>query len=174
MAVDTLVGKHVSLQPIGDGDLAAIEPWLSEAVEAAGRPLPFPLSRPAGEGRSVDPRSNRVLVIEREDESEPIGIVEYETTEGWLTVAFIALAKAYRGWGYGSEAVRLLEAWALRERLAGWFWAEVAVGNGLALYFWLRLGYRPEGPEDAGGWRGERERDRMRMVRYANDEGVRG
>ena len=32
-----------------------------------------------------------------------------------LTVGFIALAKAYRGWGYGSEAVRLLEEWGLRE-----------------------------------------------------------
>jgi RimJ/RimL family protein N-acetyltransferase len=149
MAVDTLAGKRVSLRPIGDGDLAAIEPWLSKAVAAAGGPHPLPLhrggqvSRPAGEGRSVDPLSNGVLVIEREGESEPIGIVEYEATEGWLTVAFIALAKAYRGWGYGSEAVRLVEEWAVRGGLAERFRAEVDARNGLGLYFWLRLGYRP-------------------------------
>jgi GNAT superfamily N-acetyltransferase len=150
MVVDTLVGKRVSLRPIGDGDLAAIEPWLGEAVAAAGRPHPLPLSRGVGEGRSVEALSNRVLTIEREGESEPIGIVEYETAEGWLTVAFIALAKAYRGWGYGSEAVRLLEEWALCEGMAERFRTEVDVRIGLGLYFWLRLGYRPHAAAKEG------------------------
>jgi GNAT superfamily N-acetyltransferase len=58
-------------------------------------------------------------------------------------VEFIALAEAYRGWGYGSETVRLLEEWAIREELAERFRAEVSARNGLGLYFWLRLGYRP-------------------------------
>jgi RimJ/RimL family protein N-acetyltransferase len=84
-----------------------------------------------------------VLAIERTDEDAPIGLVEYETKEHWMTVSFIALAKAYRGWGYGSEAVRLLEEWAAREGMAKRFRAEVPVGNGPGLYFWLRLGHRP-------------------------------
>jgi hypothetical protein len=39
--------------------------------------------------------------------------------------------------------VRLVEEWAVHKRLATRFWAEVDVRNGLGLYFWLRLGYRP-------------------------------
>ncbi len=141
--MEALVGKRVSLRPFRDGDSAAVEAWYQEAVAVAGIPHPRPLSRSAGEGRSVDPRSSGVLVIEREGESEPIGIVEHELGGGWLTVPFIALAKAYRGWGYGSEAVRLLEEWAVREGSVERFRADVPVRNGLGLYFWLRLGYRP-------------------------------
>lgn len=162
-------GTRVILRHIEDEDLPRIEPWLDEAA-AAGIPHPLPLSRGAGEGRSVGPRSRGALVIQRIAEDEPIGIVEYTATDGWLTVLFIALAKAYRGWGYGSEAVRLLEEWAIREGIAERFRAEVDVGNGLGLYFWLRLGYRPAG-RDEFGWRRERERDTMAMVRVAWDKG---
>jgi len=165
MAVDGLVGKRVSLRPIGDGDLAAIEPWLSEAVAAAGIPHPLPLSRGAGEGRSVDPPLGVVLVVERIDDNGPIGIVEYKPTDGWMTVRFIGLAKAYRGWGYGSEALRLLEEWAALDRLAERFRAEVDVHNGLGLYFWLRLGYRPVGRAERAAWHLEGSRDSMAMVR---------
>ena len=74
---------------------------------------------------------------------------------------FIALAKAYRGWGYGSEAVRLLEEWAVRERIAERFRADVDVRNGLGLYFWLRLGYRPaDGGQDTWRWSGRPRVDR--------------
>jgi GNAT superfamily N-acetyltransferase len=158
MAMGALVGKRVALREVRDADVAGIDVWFDKAVAVAGIPHPLPLSRGAGEGRSVDPLSNGVLVIEREGESEPIGIVEHEATDGWLTVQFIALAKAYRGWGYGSEAVRLLEEWAPREGIAGRFRADVPVRNGLGLYFWLRLGYRPGASAGDG-------RDVMTMVR---------
>jgi len=62
-----------------------------------------------------------------------------EPAAGWLTVRDIVVGEGWRGWGYGSEAVWLLEAEAQAER----FRADVEAGNGLALYFWLRLGYRP-------------------------------
>jgi GNAT superfamily N-acetyltransferase len=70
-----------------------------------------------------------------------------DPARGWLSVGFIALAAAQRGWGYGSEAVRLVEA----EAKAARFRADVDAGNGLALYFWLRLGYRPARPEEVPG-----------------------
>jgi len=103
-----------------------------------------------GEGRSVTPRTDGVLMIERTGESEPVGLMEYGVRDGWLTVPFIALAKTYRGWGSGSEAVRLLEGWAMREGLAERFRVEVPVQNGLGLYFWLRLGYRPLAAAEEG------------------------
>jgi RimJ/RimL family protein N-acetyltransferase len=152
------VGKRVSLRPIRDDDVAAIEVWLDEAVAAAGIPHRLPLSQDAGEGRSVDAGDSGVLVIERMAENGPVGLVEYNVSDGWLTLPFIALAKVYRGWGYGSEAVRLFEEWAVDERLAERLRAEVSVRNGLGLYFWLRLGYRP-GTSAGNG------RDVMTMVR---------
>jgi len=138
-------GKRVSLRGFCDDDVASIEAWYDEAATAAGVPHALPLSRTAGGGRSLEPRPNGVLAIKRIGEDDPIGIVEYEATDRRLTVRFIALAKAHRGWGYGSEAVRLLEEWAVRKGLAQRFRAEVDSRNGLGLYFWLRLGYRPLG-----------------------------
>lgn len=110
---------------------------------------------------------NGALVIERTGADELVGIVEYEVEGGWLTLAFIALAKAYRGWGYGSEAVRLVEDWAIREEVAERFRADVPVSNGLGLYFWLRLGYRPASAGEFD-WQRDVARDKMPMVRWAD------
>ena len=161
MGSEAIAGLRVSLRAVNEEDLAAIKAWYEEAVMAAyvETPHPLPLSREAGEGRSVGAGSGGVLVIERFGERGPIGLVEYEVKEDQLAVPFIALAKVYRGWGYGSEAVRLLEEWAVREGIAERFRTEVDARNGLGLYFWLRLGYRPV------GWHAEGGRDSMTMIR---------
>jgi GNAT superfamily N-acetyltransferase len=70
-----------------------------------------------------------------------------EPAAGWLTIETIAVVEGQRGWGYGSEAVRLLEAEAKAARCR----ADVDARNGLGLYFWLRLGYRPAGPDEVPG-----------------------
>jgi RimJ/RimL family protein N-acetyltransferase len=158
MGAAAVAGNRVVLREHREEDFEAIEAWLSEAVAAAGIPYRRPISRSAGEERSVDSRSGGVLVIERVgDEGAPVGLVEYEVRDGWLAIPFIVLAKAYRGWGYGSEAVRLLEDWAVRERVAERVRVGVPVRNGLGLYFWLRLGFRPSGTSSG--------RDEMQMVR---------
>jgi hypothetical protein len=79
-----------------------------------------------------------------------IGEVEcraHEPAAGWLEIGSIEVGEGERGWGYGSEAVRLLEAEGKAER----FLARVEVANGLGLYFWLRLGYRPARAGEAPG-----------------------
>jgi RimJ/RimL family protein N-acetyltransferase len=126
-------------------------------------PFPFPAARERGD--LLTRHLGVVLVVERIDDNGPIGIVEYKPTDGWMTVRFIGLAKAYRGWGYGSEALRLLEEWAALDRLAERFRAEVDAHNGLGLYFWLRLGYRPVGRAERAAWHLEGSRDSMAMVR---------
>ncbi len=91
-------------------------------------------------------RRGSLLVITRRDDPGVIGLLDYRLGEpepGRLAIGFIAVAKGYRGWGYGSEAVRLLEAEAARRWGAQGFRAGADMRNGLALYFWLRLGYRP-------------------------------
>jgi RimJ/RimL family protein N-acetyltransferase len=62
---------------------------------------------------------------------------------GWLTVGFLAVGARYRGRGLGSEAVLALEEEARRRGLAHRFAAGVIADARRALYFWLRLGYRP-------------------------------
>ena len=70
------------------------------------------------------------------------------------------------GQGYDTEAIRLLEGEALERGLAGRFCAPVRRDDGLGLYFWLRLGYRPALPGESP-WPGGSPRDTMSMIRVA-------
>ena len=144
MRIGALLGNRVWLRRASEGDSQVIEAWYEEAANAAYDDVSL---RERFRAKAL----SGLFTLVREDESEPIGLLEYQGSAleaSWLTVSFIALGKAYRGWGYGSEAVRLLEEWAVREGVAQRFRAEVDVRNGLGLYFWLRLGYRPAGGGD--------------------------
>jgi len=124
---------RVSLRPLTEDDIAAVEPLYREAVRSA----------------EADPDAG-LLAIVREADGAAVGVLDYRANSparGWLSVGFIALAERERGWGHGSEAVRVLEAGAKAAR----FRANVDAGNGLALYFWLRLGYRPARPDEVPG-----------------------
>jgi RimJ/RimL family protein N-acetyltransferase len=148
----------VASRPVTKRDFASISAWYSEAVATAfeERSLEQLL---ASKSRA---RVVRAIVIGMHE--DPIGVVEHQHKGDWLDITFIALAKPYRGWGYGSEAVRVVEEWALREGTAERFRAEVDVRNGLALYFWLRLGYRPAVAAELD-WQPDDQRDKMPMVR---------
>ena len=118
-------GPRVRLRPARDDDLPLIEGLLG-----AG---------PASE----------VLVITLRDENRPIGVVQYrldEPSEGWATIDHVAVEEDSRRWGLGQDAVRLLEAAVARECGVRHFRTAIDVRNGLALYFWLRLGYHPLDP----------------------------
>jgi len=86
-----------------------------------------------------------VSVICRAGDDGPIGVLQYqpgEPSEGGATITWVALAEGERRWGLGQDAVRLFEEVAGRHGVRA-FRAQVPVSLGLALYFWLRLGYRP-------------------------------
>ena len=118
-------GPRVQLRPVRDDDAPVLEA-LSSAVERV--------------------HSGESLVICRAGEDDrPIGILEYalgEPWDGWASIRWVALVKAERRWGLGQDAVRLFEEVAGRHGVRA-FRTQVPVGLGLALYFWLRLGYRP-------------------------------
>jgi GNAT superfamily N-acetyltransferase len=109
-----------------------------------------------------------VMVIERRADREAIGVVAHRVDEpkkGWLTFGLVAMRDGLRGFGYGSEAVRLLE-----ERSgARQFRAEVAKSIGLAFYFWLRQGYRPAGPDEAF-WPVEEDNDIIHLIRIPEEK----
>ena len=101
------------------------------------------------EAAAADPDAGLRAIV-RVSDGVVIGLLDYRANNpdrGWLTMGFIAVARGQRGWGYGSEAVRLLEAEAKAQR----FRATVDARNGLGLYFWLRLGYRPARPDEVPG-----------------------
>jgi GNAT superfamily N-acetyltransferase len=162
MSAETIRVQRVAIRPLDDGDWTALETWYDEAAKMAfeGRSLER-LRGQAGD------KTRRLLALNLPNEEEPIGLLEYEARKEALMVPFIALAKAYRGWGYGSEAVRLLEEWAARERIAKRFRATIDIRNGLGLYFWLRLGYRPAAAGEFH-WPSDNARDMMPMVRIAD------
>jgi len=133
------VSKRIKLGPLSRKDLTMM-PWLERAEE-----------------RHAD-----ALAIRRTDDSSPIGVLEASKgrpAAGWATIDWLELAPGQRGWGYGSEAVRLFEA----RQKATRFLAEIDPLNGLALYFWLRLGYRPARSEEVF-WRDPGEGSIIAMV----------
>ena len=121
--------------------------------------------------RRLEDTNCGVLAITRCEDGSAIGVVEYRLgvpEDGWLSVDTIAVEPGLRGLGLESEVVRLVEGDAVRRGLARRFWAGVRRGDGLGLYFWLRLGYRPMRPGDLP-WKGDLGRDIMAMVRISEN-----
>jgi hypothetical protein len=152
-------GARIALRAVEPNDIAEIEAWWPEAV-ATVRGVRGPV---AGDGLSEMIGTGKAQVIVRSADPAPIGLIAYRVglpAEGWLTIDFVALAAGKRGWGYGSEAVRLVEATGLARR----FLAEVSTGNGLGVYFWLRMGYRPATAAEAF-WQEREPDDIITMIR---------
>ncbi len=135
----TLSGSRVALRPMTGDDIASIEPWYGEAAAAVH-------GLPPEEAGSIQ---NLYCQLEEAQSDLDAGLLVLT-----LTLGFILVAPELRGLGYGSKAVRALEAEALQLGLARRFRADVDMGNGLGFYFWLRLGYHAATPaeQEGGPW----------------------
>ncbi len=111
----------------------------------------------AGEGSDAGGHVSRATIW-RAGPPGPIGELRWRIGwpgEGLAAVEALELAADEQGWGYGPEAVLRLEDRLKENGVKG-----VAVGvdreDGLALFFWLRLGYRSmpagESPADGRFW----------------------
>jgi hypothetical protein len=92
-------------------------------------------------------------IIERRSDNTPVGFIEHRTgsaTRGWATFGTMIVAGGVRGFGYGSEAVRLIEARLAKDGIHR-IRAQIDPRIGLAFYFWLRQGYRPPPQDDVSG-----------------------
>ncbi len=139
-------GQRLALRPLGDGDREA-------------------MARRQGE-RLVDSGGSPLAIICRGDGST-IGVLAYRLgypRQGWLSVEVVSVEPRLSGHGYDAEAVRLLEEGVLERGWASRFCAPVRHDDGLGLYFWLRLGYRPT-VADESTWPGAAPRDMMAMIR---------
>jgi hypothetical protein len=109
--------RQLQLRPWRESDLPAARDWCD--VRAASRPQ----------------LSIKRLGITLDGELR--GLAEVATWRRRRLIALLLLAPEVRGWGYGSEAAGRLTAGVIRTA------ALAFPGNGLSLYFWLRLGYAP-------------------------------
>ena len=129
-------GLTAILSPPLERDIEAIARWYAKAIVLAGWPVP--LRDLLG---STDRR--RTLVLTDGVNQGPIGLMAVavgDPNPGWATVNLLAIARQ-EGRDIAALGVALLEAHLQRE--ASRIRAAVPLDVGLALYFWLRLGYRP-------------------------------
>lgn len=141
-------GQRLALRPLEEGEREAVMSWLKETPVDA---------------------DDRLLAITSREGDCVYGVLAYRQgypKEGWLSVETVVVEPRLSGQGYDAEAVRLLEGEALERGLASRFWAPVRHDDGLGLYFWLRLGYRPALP-DENPWPGGSGSDMIAMIRMA-------
>lgn len=136
-------GERASIQRFAqDAQRALDADWLTEAAQAiAGRAAPCHLATRLedgdqgwwiiGDGRRVGALCGRI--VEAQD-----GVASRTLIWTWL-----AIDAHWRAYGYGGASVPLLER-AARSLGATAALTPLPPDNGVALYFWLRLGYTPQ------------------------------
>jgi RimJ/RimL family protein N-acetyltransferase len=120
------------LRAVGAADSPTVERWLDQKKH---RPLD----------------SETLLVLALKEDATPIGLTALrpnDPADGWLTIASLFVTEEHRGTRLESEAVLVVEAEATRRFGARRFRALVRHDDGLALYFWLRLGYVPPSDDE--------------------------
>ncbi len=130
---ETLATPRLLLARLQPDDVQAMQ-WLDEAL--APRWTPEDLERVAGEGRGVAIRA-------RDGASVGVAIVSDGPTRASAFVPFIAVEPGQRFQGLGGEAALAIEGRLRSDSLVGTLYAPVPEERGLAVYFWLRLGFRP-------------------------------
>ena len=129
-------GLIAVLSPLLEGDIEAIARWYDQATVLAGSPVRLEDLRDSTDGRQT-------LVLTDGERREPVGLMAVTLVDpepGWATVALLAIARQEER-DIAALGVALLEARLRGE--ASYIRAGVPLDVGLALYFWLRLGYRP-------------------------------
>jgi hypothetical protein len=129
-------GLTASLSPLLESDVEAIARWYPKAIVLAGSPVPL--------NELLDSTGRRrTLVLTDGVNQRPIGLMAVavgDPNPGWATVDLLAIARQEER-DIAALGVALLEAHLRGE--ARHIRAAVPLDVGLALYFWLRLGYRP-------------------------------
>lgn len=134
-----LRSKRLCLRAITLDDLADESPeWLAVAEqEIMGRERSVDLLTQVREGTGtywIDLRSP--------DGPCTVGALSARLIQGDLVWGWLAIAPAWRARGLAAAAAALVERAAVRAGAAR-ARVRVSAANGVALYFWLRLGYRP-------------------------------
>jgi hypothetical protein len=126
----------VTLRPIGPRDHAWLAAWLPDAAARAGHD-DAPALLAAVRKRGV---TAAVIAI---DEA-PAGVIAWRRAarSSTATVEFLGVEQRRARRGAGMTAAQLLED-ALTRAGVRTMYAPAPAAHGIAMYFWIRLGYRP-------------------------------
>ena len=147
-----IVTGRIALSPLNDEALSGM-PWLEAALAPEWSLEAFEVARVNSEG---------LLISDLEGTPEGLALVRLDNpSPGDATIVFLAMQPERRYRGLGGEAGLAVEQ-LVRERTgAHRVYAGVPEGRGLAVYFWLRLGFRPltvaEAPQAKLGLTGDPE-----------------
>jgi hypothetical protein len=108
----------------------------------------WPISPLEGPRVRIEATDGETVIVRRES-GERVGSLRVELTGDTLTIESLEIELALRGFGLGSEAAGLVREAAERESRT--LRALAPGDNGLAVYFWIRMGLRPLPGEGAGG-----------------------
>ncbi len=100
----------------------------------------------------IEATDNDEAVIVRRESGQRVGSLRVELDGDALVIRSLEIEPTLRWYGLGSEAAGLVREAAERESCT--LRAFTPGDNGLAVYFWIRMGLRPlpgEGPE-GGLW----------------------
>ncbi len=114
------------------GDAGPVAAWLAAA---AGVAEPEGGYAAALRAQIAGGTSTRVV----EEGGEPVAIIVADRAGDTLRFPLVTVRREARGRGIAARALVRIEAEERARRYEG----ELAAGDGRALYFWLRLGYRP-------------------------------
>jgi GNAT superfamily N-acetyltransferase len=128
----------VVLRPVTRSDDRWFETWLPAIVLGAGYP-------PEAQRKARRLTIALATAGAAPSRGEPAGVISYRLRaprRGEATCELIALAPPYSRRGVGMHAVALLEE-RVRRAGARRMFAPAEEKHGIAMYFWIRLGYRP-------------------------------
>lgn len=145
-ATDLIETPRLRLSVLTSEALAGMSGWL-EAALAPEWTLPDLEASVAG--------GNGVLISDTDGTATGAAVVlPNAPSDGCATIPFLATEPERRFRGLGGEAGLALDRW-LRSTGYQKVYAPVPDGRGLAVYFWLRLGFRPlMTPESPGALHG--------------------
>ena len=139
---------RVALRPLLPADNADVDPWLQDAMAAVDgvKPSADTPASLAALGPHVNARWPGATVEAVIVEASVAGLLVWRparprprVSQPAFAIEALTVRAGLRNRGYGAEAVYCLEAAHPGARVK----AAVPRFNGLAIYFWLRVGYRP-------------------------------
>jgi hypothetical protein len=137
-----IVTGRIALSPLTDDAVAAM-PWLEAALALEWTLDDFEAARSRCEG---------LLISDLEGDAMGLALVRLDAPlAGDATMVFLAMQPERRYRGLGGEAGLAVERLVREKTGARRFYAGVPEGRGLAVYFWLRLGFRPLSIAEAPG-----------------------
>jgi GNAT superfamily N-acetyltransferase len=133
---ETIKTQRLLLRTATPADVTALGDWLAPSALSPDWQLEdLQATLPAAESILISDKAGEALglIVLLADRPEP----------GAVSVPLVAVAPQRRFSGLGGEAVLAVEREVRSRRGVQRCYAPVPDGRGLAVYFWLRLGYRP-------------------------------